>query len=108
YRLLSEPERLLFQRLSGFAGGCTLEAAEAVCAGDGIETVDVLDLLSALVSRSLLNADRQPGAEPRYRLLEVTRQYAREKLQDSGESVALLTRHRDYFLRFAEAIHSRF
>ncbi len=103
YNMLSEKERLLFQRLSVFAGGCTLEATEAGCAGEGLETGEVLDLLAALVDRSMLIADRRSGEEARYRLLETVRQYAREKLQDSGESARLHTRHRDYYLAFIEA-----
>jgi predicted ATPase/DNA-binding CsgD family transcriptional regulator len=102
YKLLSVKERLLLQRLSVFASGCTLEAAEAVCAGRSVEPSDVLDLLASLVARSMVIADRRPGEEPRYRMLEMVRQYSREKLQDSGESAALHTLHRDYFLVFAE------
>ena len=106
YKLLSEPERQLFQRLSVFAGGCTLEAAEAVCAdpagGDGLEARQVLDVLASLVSKSMVIADRQPDAEVRYHLLEFTRQYGREKLGDAGDSERLHRRHYDYFLEFAE------
>lgn len=108
YNLLSQAERLLLQRLSVFAGGCTLEAAEAVCAGpsrgEGLDASQVLELLAALVSKSLVSAERQPGKERRYRLLETVRQYAREKLQEAGETADQHTRHRDYFLAFAETI----
>lgn len=96
--LLTEPERILLRRLSVFAGGCTLEMAEEVCAGDGVERGDVLDLLSQLVDRSLLVADRQ-GAEVRYGLLETIRHYAADKLSLSGEAVALADRHLTYFSR---------
>jgi predicted ATPase/DNA-binding CsgD family transcriptional regulator len=102
YELLSDKECLLFQRLSVFAGGCTLEAAEAVCADLSLQPSDVLDLLASLVAKSMVIADRRPGEETRYHLLEMVRQYARQKLQDSGESVHLHARHRDYFLMFAE------
>ena len=77
HELLGEPERKLFRRLSVFAGGLTLEAAEAVGAGDGIEQHDVLDLLSKLVDKSLVVAEASPGEEGalRYRMLEPIRQY---------------------------------
>ena len=84
HNLLSEPERLLFRRLSVFTGGWTLEAAEQICAGDGIEPPGVLDLLSHLVDKSLVVLD-EPAAEPRYRMLETIRQYAREKLLEANE-----------------------
>ena len=79
HELLGEPERKLFRRLSVFAGGLTLEAAEAVGAGNGIEQHDVLDLLSKLVDKSLVVAEASPGEEGalRYRMLEPLRQYGR-------------------------------
>jgi predicted ATPase len=75
----------LFRRLAAFAGGFTLEAAEAVCAGEGIERQDVLDLLGQLVDRSLVQVDTE-GPSARYRLLETVRYYARAKLIDAGEA----------------------
>jgi len=102
YALLNGPERLLMQRLSVFAGGCTLEAVEVVCAGDGLEGADLLDQLTALVDKSLVIADRRPGHETRYRLLETVRQYATDKLGAAGGQARLRLRHRDYFLLFAE------
>ncbi len=97
YDLLSHPECILLRRLSVFSGGWTLEAAEAVCSGDGIESFEVLDLLDQLVSKSLVVADEQnPGM--RYRLLETIRQYAQEKLLESGEATALRERHLAYFV----------
>jgi predicted ATPase/DNA-binding CsgD family transcriptional regulator len=104
YKLLNRNERLLLQRLSVFAGGWRLEAAEAVCVGEGIDAEEVLDLLGALVTKSMVIADRSPGEEPRYRLLETVRQYAGEKLQDTDDGARLRTQHRDYFLTYAEAI----
>ena len=76
YDLLTEQERTLFRRLSVFAGGWTLEAAEAVCADDDLRKADVLDLLTHLVEKSLvvLEVDGQ-----RYRMLDTVRHYAREK-----------------------------
>jgi predicted ATPase len=83
YDLLSDPERSLFRRLAIFAGGFNLEGAGAVCGEDPCDEIAVLDLLTSLVDKSLIQAD--PGAEERYRLLESTRQYAREKLAECGE-----------------------
>jgi non-specific serine/threonine protein kinase len=101
--LLTEPERILLRRLSVFAGGWTLEAAEAVCEGDGIEGSHVLDLLTQLVNKSLVIAERAQGEEARYRMLETIRQYALEKLAASGETDALRKRHAMYYLTLAEA-----
>lgn len=101
HNLLSEPERLLLRRLSMFRGGWTLEAAEQICAGDGIESPDVLDLLSRLVDKSLVVL-YEPAAEPRYRMLETIRQYAREKLLDANEGDSLRDQHLHFFLNLAE------
>ena len=101
YTLLSDPERALLRRLSVFAGGWTFEAAEAVAAGDGIHTYAVLDLLPQLVDKSLVIAEEQRGAV-RYRLLETIRQYARDRLQESGEAERTRDRHLTYFLQLAE------
>jgi predicted ATPase/DNA-binding winged helix-turn-helix (wHTH) protein len=101
YDLLREPEKLLLQRLSVFAGGWTLAAAEEVCAGEGIEHRDVLDLLTSLGDKSLV-VPEQEDAQTRYRLLETVRQYARDRLEDSGGSAAARVRHRDYYLALAE------
>src|SRR5206468_8644306 len=77
YDLLVEQEKMLFNRLSVFAGGWTLEAAEQVCAGEGIESYDVLNLLTHLVDKSLVVVEEQPDGTARYRLLETLRQYGR-------------------------------
>ena len=102
HELLDEPERVLFRRLSVFVGGFTLEAAEAVCAGGGIEEDDVLDLLSHLVDKSLVLVDEQ-DEDVRYRLLETVRQYGREKLEESGGLEPVSLRHAGYYLALAEA-----
>ena len=101
HSLLTEPERRLLRRLSVFLGGWTLAAAESICAGEGLETNQVLDLLSQLLNKSLVAVENLDG-ESRYRLLETIRQYARGKLFDSGETPQVADRHLDYFLVFAE------
>ena len=101
YELLAEPERAVLRRLSVFAGGWTLKATEAVCAGDGIAAHAVLDLLALLVDKSLVQVDESQGGV-RYRLLEMIRQYAREKLEAEGEVERTQARHLGYFLRLAE------
>ena len=106
YDLLGEAERVLFRRLSVFAGGWTLEAAEAVCAeSPGSDSRPaprhVFETLARLVDRSLVVADEASGAV-RYRFLETIRQYATDRLADAGESVATRTRHFDWFLDQAE------
>ena len=106
YELLAAPERALLRRLSVFAGGFTLEAATAVCAGDGVAREEVLDLLGRLVDKSLvMMADE--GGEARYRLLETIRQYGREKLEEGAEADLTCDRHRDFYLRLAEAAEPR-
>jgi predicted ATPase/DNA-binding CsgD family transcriptional regulator len=102
--LLSEPERVLFRRLSAFAGGWTLQAAEIVGSGDGIEEGAVLDLLSQLVDKSLVLAEAAEDGAVRYRLLEPVRQYAREKLRESGEAEAVGRRHARWCLEFVERV----
>jgi predicted ATPase/DNA-binding CsgD family transcriptional regulator len=102
YDLLSEPEQALFNRLSIFAGGWTLQAVEEVGAGDGIERQEVLDLLLRLVDKSLVATETTGEQELRYGLLEPVRQYAREKLEESGEAEAVRSSHARFFLDLAE------
>ena len=103
YDLLSENERLLLRRLSVFAGGWTLEAAEEVCSGDGIEPDEVLDLLTQLVNKSLVVVmEPSPSGETRYRMLETIRQYAREKLLETGGGEVVRDRHLAYFVKLVE------
>jgi non-specific serine/threonine protein kinase len=101
YDLLAEDERRLLRRLSVFAGGWTLDAAEHVCAGDGIERDDVLDLMTRLVDKSLVMADDNVDSDRRYRVLETVRQYGRERLQRSGEAEAVRLRHFRFLLDLA-------
>jgi len=97
--LLSQAERSLFRRLAAFAGGWTLEAAEAVCGGNGIEPGDVLGLLAQLVEKSLVAAEAVSGGigEMRYRFLEPTRQYAFQRLAASGELGVVERQHTAYY-----------
>ena len=101
YDLLQDPEKLLLQRLSVFAGGWTLDAAERICVGGHVGDGAVLDLLSSLIDKSLISID-QSEARSRYRLLETVRQYARERLVENGGAEAIRQRHRDYYLALAE------
>ena len=99
FDLLTEKERVLFRRLAVFAGGWTLEAAEAVGSGDELDPSEVLDLLSDLIDKSLVMMEAAGG---RYGLLETVRQYAQERLTMSGEGEAVRKRHLDFYLAFAE------
>ena len=110
HALLSVPEQLLLGRLSVFVGGWGLTAAERVCAGEGVEAAQVLDLLTGLVNKSLAVFEAVPAAGRgggRYRLLEMTRQYAAERLETVGDPERIRGRHRDYFLTLAEDAESR-
>jgi predicted ATPase/DNA-binding SARP family transcriptional activator/DNA-binding CsgD family transcriptional regulator len=104
YDLLGELERDLFGRLSVFAGGWTLEAAEVVGPepGSSVEEQDVLDLLGRLVDKSLVVAEADGVGEARYRMLEPVRQYAREKLEEGGEAEQVRRRHAAWFLHLVE------
>lgn len=102
YDLLDAGERALFRRLAVFAGGWTLDAAEAVCADPELPAAAVLLLLSRLVDKSLVGA-RDEGEARRYDLLETIRQYARERLEESGEAIALGDRHQRWCLDLAAA-----
>jgi predicted ATPase/DNA-binding SARP family transcriptional activator/DNA-binding NarL/FixJ family response regulator len=106
YDLLGEREQALFRQLSVFAEGWTLEAAEEVCSGEGIDEGEVLDLLSKLVDKSLVvteaRAEQQEEDASRYRMLEPIRQYAREWLEEYGEAEAVRGRHAASFVALAE------
>ena len=97
YGLLSGAERRLMRRLSVFSGGWTMEAAEEVTSDDTSERDDVLESLSRLVDKSLANVDIESDGSRRYRFLETVRQYARERLFESGEAERLRNRHLAFF-----------
>jgi predicted ATPase/class 3 adenylate cyclase len=101
YELLDDDERRLFALLAVFAGGWTLEAAEAVCILEGLESNDVLHLLEQLVDKSLVLAEHHDGGG-RYRLLETIRQYAQERLVTSGDDLRVGACHTRFFLELAE------
>jgi predicted ATPase/class 3 adenylate cyclase/DNA-binding CsgD family transcriptional regulator len=103
HALLTEPERVLFRRLAVFLGGFDLAAARVVAGGTEVESYQVLDQLTLLVDKSLVVAD-DAGGRTRYRLLETVRQYALEKLGESGEADAVRARHRDYYTAMAHQL----
>jgi predicted ATPase/DNA-binding SARP family transcriptional activator len=102
FDLLGEPEQILFRRISAFAGGFTLDAAESVGGREGIDEEDIFELLSHLVDKSLVVANENWETGARYRLLEPIRQHTREKLRESGEAEAVGRRHTEFFLALAE------
>ncbi|HEY9528882.1 MAG TPA: BTAD domain-containing putative transcriptional regulator [Anaerolineales bacterium] len=101
WNLLSDAERILLRRLSIFAGGWTLEAAEAVCSGNGMESQHVLELMTQLVMKSLVVVDHEPIGERRYRLLEMIRQYAHEKRIQSEDEEQIRAFHLKYFIHLS-------
>ncbi|HKA10504.1 MAG TPA: BTAD domain-containing putative transcriptional regulator [Candidatus Dormibacteraeota bacterium] len=102
WELLDEPERALLRRLSVFAGGATLEAAERACAGVGLARAGILDILASLVDKSLVEADGVQRDEMRYRLLDTVRAYGAERLREAGETTAVGRAHAEYFCDLAE------
>ena len=106
YELLSEPEQILLRRLSVFAGW-NLDMAEQVCADEQIPAGTVLDLMAALIDKSLVTFDHELRGESRYRLLDTIKEYAASRLAASGEEDALRLRHRDYLLHYGEWVVSR-
>jgi hypothetical protein len=104
YSLLNEVEQRVFERLAVFSGTFDAIAARSVVAGGAIEAWDVLDALASLVSKSMLTADQAPTGETRHGMLETLRQYARERLDESGEADGWRRRHAEYFAAFAETV----
>jgi non-specific serine/threonine protein kinase len=106
YDLLPEKEQTLFCRLAVFAGGWTLEEAQAVCAGEEIEEDEILDLLTHLMDKSLLIV-RQQDDTTRFQMLETIREYALRKFLESRDAVQVRSRHLDYFMNLAEEIEPK-
>lgn len=106
WNLISDSERTLLRRLTVFAGGWTLEAAEHVCSAAGVESPRVAELMSHLVSKSLVMATRQPGRARRFHLHETIHRYAYEKLVEAGEEENIRHRHLGYFLEFSRLAES--
>jgi predicted ATPase/class 3 adenylate cyclase len=103
YQLLTEPEQRLLVRLAVFAGGCTLDAAETVCGGDGIDPDTVFELVASLVARSLVVTEEH-GPYTRYRLLETIREYGAERLDEAGDTERWQARHAEYYVGVLQQI----
>ena len=100
WELLTDAERMVLRRLSVFSGGASLEAAERVCAGDGVEQEQVLELLTALAEKSLLLTEGDSA--PRYRMLGTIKEYAGHRLAEAGESDLARHAHLAYFTELTE------
>jgi predicted ATPase len=100
YNLLDEEEKTLFWRLSVFSGGSTLEAIEEICDPEG--DIDVLEGVDSLVEKSLLRQEEGADGEPRFVMLETVHEYAREKLEESGQAEEVKRKHAEYFLALAD------
>ena len=105
YNLLSPTEQVLFQRLSVFVGGWTLEAAESVCEAGSVGSEEVLNLLEQLIHKSLVIKEEEHG-ESRYQMLETIHQYAHEKLVEADEEQGIRDRHQNYFLKLSEQLEA--
>ncbi|MFN2520357.1 MAG: hypothetical protein ABR525_04845 [Candidatus Limnocylindria bacterium] len=101
HELLGDAERTLFRRLAAFAGGFALDDAQGVCAS-GEQDVDVFESLERLVDHSLVGERIQPDGQPRFQMLETVREYAQERLAESGEAENIRRRHAEVYLGFAE------
>jgi len=102
YSLLNSDEQRLFRRMAVFVGGCTLEALEAVCNREEVSALEILDRVGSLLDKSLLYQGAKGGSEPRCMMLATIREYALERLRESGEKDAISDAHAAYYLTFAE------
>src|SRR5215210_5433569 len=107
HALLDEGEQALFARLSIFSGGCTLEAVEVVCDAEGDLLVDIFEGLSSLVDKSILRQEEGVEERPRFVMLGTLREYARERLEVSGNAEEIRRMHAEYFLALAEQGESK-
>jgi predicted ATPase/class 3 adenylate cyclase len=107
FDLLTEAEQAILPRLSVFAGSFSLEAAEAVTSGGAVEEADVIDLLGRLIDRSLLVAE-EGDREARFRMLETIRDYAQERLAETGDAGTQYGRHRDWFAALVDRARPAF
>ena len=101
--LLTPEEQVLFRRLAVFAGGFTLEAAEAVVSGSDELRIDLFEVVASLADKSVLRQEAGPGGEPRFFMLETVREFALEQLGASGEERAIRERHANWCLALAES-----
>jgi predicted ATPase/class 3 adenylate cyclase/tetratricopeptide (TPR) repeat protein len=101
YSMLEERERLFLMRLSVFYGGWTLEAAKTVCGSESMDEYELLDILDQLNNKSLVVVENKADGRTRFRMLETIRQYASEKLLDSGEASEARSQHLEYFMHLA-------
>jgi predicted ATPase/DNA-binding XRE family transcriptional regulator len=106
WHLLHAPEQTVMRRLSVFAGGFTLDAAGQICAGAGIESREIANVLSRLVMKSLIVAKQDSGQAMRYHFHEIVRLYAHERLVEAGEEENFRTQHLKYFLELSEQIEA--
>jgi len=106
YSLLTEKERILFRRLSVFAGGWTLDAAESTCVGESLDQNDIFAVLSHLVDKSLVNVETKNGTS-RFQMLETIREYAREKFFESGEREIVYRSHLSFFTHWMEQVEPK-
>ncbi|HXY95123.1 MAG TPA: adenylate/guanylate cyclase domain-containing protein [Acidimicrobiia bacterium] len=104
YSLLSDTEQVVFARLGVFSGGFDIAAAEYVASGDGLETWDVLDAVASLVDKSMLDDEETADGAVRYRMLETLRQYALERLAESGKVDTWRRRHAEHYVHAADEI----
>jgi predicted ATPase/class 3 adenylate cyclase/Tfp pilus assembly protein PilF len=102
FALLDEGEQVLFGRLAVFSGGRTLEAIDAICDAEGDLPIDSFEGVSSLLDKSLLRQEEGPNEEPRFVMLETVHEFAREKLEQSGEAESIKRAHAEYFLTLAE------
>jgi len=108
YELLEENEQQLFTRLAVFVGGCTIEAADAVCNLESDRRIDVVVLLASLIDKSMLKRELEERPDARFGMLETLHEYARERLIERGEADILRRKHAEYYLAFVEQAEQTF